>query len=133
MTFKNINFCPAWITQGADRRMNDFADGAGEQLAKSLTTSQIRNIYSEIKRIQTVGFERNKSSFYLLKPKVAYAYGRTVKKGERGLFGNRGLKTFKDIFDEASEHVSDENTYNNFCNFMEAILAYHKFYGGKDK
>lgn len=132
MTFNGVNFNPVWITQGADKKMNDFADGAGADLAKSLTTSQIRNIYSEIKRIQSVGFENDKSSFYLLKPKVAYAYGRTVKKGDRGFFGNKGLKTFKDIFDEVVEHVTDEKTYNNFCNFMEAILAYHKYYGGRD-
>ena len=132
MRFNDIDFDSAWITQGANKKMTDFAAGAGEELAKKLTTSQIRNIYSEIKRIQSVGFDNDKSSFYLLKPKVAYAYGRTIKKSRDGLFGNKGLKTFKDIFDEAAAAVADEKTYNNFCNLMEAILAYHKYYGGRD-
>lgn len=128
MKFNDIDFDSAWIIQGANKKMIDFAAGAGEELAKKLTTSQIRNIYSEIKRIQSVGFENDKSSFYLLKPKVAYAYGRTIKKG----LGDKGLKTFKDIFDEAVAVVNDENTYNNFCDLMEAILAYHKYFGGGD-
>lgn len=132
MRFNEIDFDPAWITQGASKTMTEFADGAGKELAKKLTTSQIRNIYSEIKRIQSVGFENDKSSFYLLKPKVAYAYGRTIKKSRDGLFGNNGLKIFKEIFDQAADVVTDEVTYNNFCNMMEAILAYHKYYGGGD-
>jgi CRISPR-associated protein Csm2 len=69
-------------------------------------------------------FEKEKSSFYLLKPKVAYALGRDER--------NEGLKLFKKIFDECFEYVTDQKAYLNFCNLMEAILAYHKAYGGKD-
>lgn len=133
LRYNDINFDPRWITQGADEGMIKFADGAGENLKnKKLTTSQIRNIYGEIKRIQSIGFEKDRSSFYLLKPKVAYTYGRTLKQSRGNLIGNDGLRIFKVIFDEAAGLVTDEKTYNNFCNLMEAILAYHKFYGGKD-
>lgn len=68
-------------------------------------------------------FDKAKTSFYLLKPKLAYAFGRNSS--------NSGLKLFKKIFDEASQYVIDDRTYNNFCNLMEAILAYHRAYGGK--
>lgn len=38
---------------------------------------------------------------------------------------------FKVVFDAAFVHVSDDKTYKNFCNLIEAILAYHKAYGGE--
>jgi CRISPR-associated protein Csm2 len=67
---------------------------------------------------------RSKSSFLLLQPKVAYLVGRDSK--------NLGIRIFQDIFEKASKLVSDDKTYQNFCNLMEALVAYHKFFGGKD-
>jgi CRISPR-associated protein Csm2 len=114
-----------WITNEATPNLVDFAEKVGEFMANNgLTNSKIRNVYGEIKRIQMGEFEKEKSSFYLLKPKVAYALGRDEK--------NEGLKLFKKIFDKCFEYVTDQKSYLNFCNLMEAILAYHKAYGGKD-
>ena len=128
--FEN-KFNPKWIKNEATKelvdykKMVDYADKAGKFMAKNeLTNSKIRNIYGEIKRIQMSGFENEKPSFYLLKPKVAYTLGRDKN--------NEGLKLFKKIFDMASASVTDQKSYQNFCNLMEAFLAYHKFYGGKD-
>lgn len=118
---------PKWITNGADDKMVEFAEAKGKFMAENdLKSSKIRSIYGEIKRIQ-VGFDKNKSSFYLLKPKVAYAYGREKR--------NVGLCMFKCIFDRAYQDVDlgKVDTYTNFCNFIEAILAYHKaYYKGND-
>lgn len=114
-----------WITNGATSDLVDFAETVGEFMAKNgLTNSKIRNVYGEIKRIQMGEFEKEKSSFYLLKPKVAYALGRDER--------NEGLKLFKKIFDECFNDVKDQKSYLNFCNLMEAVLAYHKAFGGKD-
>ena len=144
------NLVPAynreWIINGATPDLVDFGPASGyfakavkgsrimsEKTAETicefmanngLTNSKIRNVYGEIKRIQMGEFEKEKSSFYLLKPKVAYALGRDEK--------NEGLKLFKKIFDKCFEFVKDQKSYLNFCNLMEAILAYHKAYGGKD-
>lgn len=115
-----------WITEEADSQLVGYTERAGKEMVSAkLTNSQIRRIYGEIKRIQMGTYEKNKSSFFLLKPKVAYAYGRIDKSN------NRGMKIFKDIFDKASSYVRDDKSYDNFCNFMEAILAYHKANGGK--
>lgn len=122
----NINFEKNWITGGADANMVKFADTVGLKI-KNLSSSQIRNIYGEMKRIQVKGFDKAKASFYLLKPKVAYAYGRALK----GTRPSEEMKTFKEVFDAAFACVTDARTYDNFCNFIEAILAYHKFHGGK--
>ncbi len=136
------NFKSNWIIVGADADMIKFAEEAGRALADydyvasnpqknrardkyKLTTSQIRNVYSEIKRIQARSYDKEKNSFFLLKPKVAYATARaTSSKGY-------GMDMFKGIFDQAFQYVKDSETYDNFCNLMEAVLAYHRFYGGK--
>ena len=115
----NLSYNSNWLKIDADAKLVEYAEKAGERLAKTgLTTSKIRNIYGEIKRIQVGGFDDNKPSFYLLKPKVAYAVGRDNK--------NRGLILFQLIFNECFNDVTDRKSYQNFCNFIEAILAYHK-------
>lgn len=123
--FSELVFRPSWITEGADPSLVEYAESAGKFMAKNkLTNSKIRSIYGEIKRIQMGEFEKEKSSFYLLKPKVAYALGRDEN--------NEGLKLFKKVFDKAADYVANQKSYENFCNFIEAVLAYHKAYGGKD-
>ena len=118
-------FNKEWITNGATQEMVKFVEDAGKYMAKNgLTNSKIRSIYGEIKRIQMSEFEKEKTSFYLLKPKVAYALGRDEK--------NQGLRSFKEIFDTCFPYVTDTKSYKNFCNLIEAVLAYHKAYGGKD-
>lgn len=123
--FGSINYDSSWIKKGATELMVKYAEEMGKFMANNgLTNSKIRSIYGEIKRIQMGDFEKEKSSFFLLKPKVAYALGRDDK--------NQGLKLFKLIFDRCTIDVEEQKTYQNFCNFIEAILAYHKAYGGKD-
>lgn len=117
-------FNPSWISEKVDRDMIVFTEKAGQMMkSNNLSTSQIRNVYGEIKRIQVAGYEKEKTSFYLLKPKMAYALGRDDK--------NLGLKLFKKIFDKCFDYVKDEKTYKNFCNLIEALIAYHKSFGGK--
>lgn len=122
-----------WIKVGADEKMVEFANKAGEYMApkdnrdkQMLSKSQIRNVFGELKRIQLKGIDKQEgyTSFMLLKPKVAYAEGRNR---------TMGLTLFKLIFDKAWEKVGrEQNSYNNFCALIEAVLAYHKAYGGKD-
>lgn len=121
--FNNLSFNQAWITSEADRNLVLFAEQTGKFMADNgLTNSKIRSIYGEIKRIQMSTFELEKTSFFLLKPKVAYALGREPK--------NEGLKLFKLVFDQCYDYVNDNVTYKNFCNIIEAILAYHRANGG---
>jgi len=128
-----LDFKKEWITIEADADLVTFTDNAGRYMADNeLSASKIRSIFGEIKRIQVSGYEKNKSSFYLLRPKVAYAVGR--EKGEKKNSGRskniNGLLLFRDLFEKASGHVTDAKSYQNFCNFMEALVAYHKANGG---
>lgn len=123
--FEQFGYQRNWIVSEANKDLVKSAECAGKFMASNgLTNSKIRSIYGEIKRIQMGKFEEEKVSFYLLKPKMAYALGRDDK--------NRGLKLFKMIFDKCFDDVTDQKSYQNFCYLIEAILAYHKAYGGKD-
>lgn len=119
----DISFSSKWITESADKDMIKYCEVNGKLMKEGeLTNTQIRNIYGEIKRIQMGRYEDGKVSFLLLKPKVAYALARN--------YNNKGLKLFKEIFDDASYHVNDQKSFDNFCDLFEAILAYHKAFGG---
>ena len=99
--------------------------------SKSVSTSQIRNIYGATKKIDMSLNPENAaekySSLLLLKPKMAYANGRHNK-------GNsiRGFTTLVTCLSYAIDQVDgDYKRMKNFFNFFEAILAYHKAEGGK--
>lgn len=112
-----------WIKEGIDQEGIDFAETLGKDLAAMrLTSSQFRNIYSEIKRIQSA-MQKEKTAFLLLRPKVAYAKGRD---------GGKGMELFEKVFSKAHKWVGtqEEETFRkeftNFADLMEAILAFHK-------
>jgi len=110
------------------KRMVNYA----EQLAKGIkdvSTSQIRNAYGTVKKLemQREFTEKSYRELLLLKPKLAYARGRTE---------TRKRETFKKLEDALSTaidavDVKQPETFKRFCNFFEAILAYHKANGGK--
>jgi CRISPR-associated protein Csm2 len=126
----NEKFDPKWISDALDRHSIEYALKLGNYLQENgFTTSQIRNIYGEVKRIELSGFEDNYSNFLLLQPKLAYAAARADKR-------DGGAKTFKEQITVAIKEVignGDKSTkrFNNFCQLFEAILAYHKANGGK--
>jgi len=116
-------FKKEWILQGIDKDCIEFTKEFGKFLQeKRLSSSQIRNVYGELKRIQMKGFEKEQTAFLLLRPKMAYADKRHE---------NDGLRALKKIFDKAYLEVNDSDHFNNLMNFMEATLAYHKSFGGK--
>ena len=123
--FAKNKFLVSWIENGADEALPDYAEFMGKAMADNkLTSSKIRSVYGEIKRIQMGEFAKEKASFYLLRPKVAYAVGRDKE--------NIGLQLFKLVFDKSAKCVKDKDTFLHFANFMEAVLAYHRAYVKKN-
>lgn len=115
-----------WITQGIDEAGVEFCRKAAEYLQqKRMTSSYIRNIFGELKRIESKGFAKSRTDFYLLRPKVAYA---TARANDRGI----DMKLFRDIYEHMAPHVNDDHTFKNLVNMIEAIIAFHKAYGGRD-
>lgn len=114
------DFNVSWITDKITKDTVNYCDQFGKHLqANRLSTSQIRNVYGELKRIQMKGFENEKTSFILLKPKMAYSVAR-----------DRKLEDMKKVFDKAYDAVDTSAHFENLMDFMEAVLAFHKSYGG---
>ena len=119
-----------WIRTGIKGPAIDYAEKLGQRLVnEKFTTSQIRNFYGELKRIQLKGIkeDKQKSSFHLLHPKLAYAAKRA----------GTGANTFKTEILKAHKEVridepDSDSRFQNFCDLCEAILAFHKASGGKD-
>ena len=125
-----------WIQNGFENETIKYAEELGELLVKNrLTTSQIRNIFSEVKRIASAvkrsSINDHKKDFLMLRPKLAYAAKRA---------GGRGIEELRKVLDAAhiaaTEKMNDpeqgKKAFENFVDFFEAILAYHKAAGGRD-
>ena len=100
-----------------------FAEDFGKYLGSGdnkLTTNQLRKFFGEVKRQQMQGYD--KTDFILLKPKLAYAVGRT--KNVRGLTPK--IKDFYDVMSNAIDLVQNDLHFKNFIKVFEAIVAYHK-------
>jgi len=112
-----------------------YADDLGKSLAANhLATSQIRALFGEVRQIEAQwnmgGEARQRAArrFVLLRPKMAY---RARK--ERG----RAVQELVDVLGPAVDEVTRERDakkqdedFGRFVEFFEAILAYHKSYGG---
>lgn len=119
----------SWIKNGINKDTILFANGMGNKLkGDGLTTSQIRNVFGEMRKIQMNGFEKEKANFLLLRPKLAYATKRQSAKG---------MDAFYYLFCEAYDSVDTDNMkeapkqFDQLLQVMEAVLAYHKYYGGQ--
>ena len=112
---------PRVITEGGEILVKK-AEQLGKQLARNLTTSQIRNIYGAVKKMQMKG-QPDTHKLLMLKPKLAYAAKRH----------GGGVDTLKEVLTQAIDQVGDDQQkFNRFVDFFEAILAYHKAYDGRD-
>jgi len=125
----------AIIVKGNAEETVKEAETLGRSLARQLTTNQIRNIFGTVRRIEMnwpvspkteeehKRTRKAQRELLLLKPKMAYQAKR-----ERG----RGVRMLTEVLSEAIDLVDgDRERFQNFVDFFEAILAYHKAYGGK--
>ena len=94
------------------------AEILGRKLARNLKTAQIRKVYGAVKKIQMSEFNRNE--LIMLKPKLAYAAARKPE-----------VEDLKDALTEAINEVDNDKKFKNFVDFFEAILAYHRAFGGE--
>ncbi|MEM1562868.1 MAG: type III-A CRISPR-associated protein Csm2 [Candidatus Bathyarchaeia archaeon] len=119
-----------------------WADRIGKSLKDmGLTTSQIRALFGEVRQIQAewrINRQRAFRRLVLLRPKMAY---RARK--ERG----KAVGELVAVLDPALEYVikapprpkdqqpgtgnNQDDNFQRFAEFFEAILAYHKAYGGQ--
>jgi len=124
-----------WVQNGISQESIQFAKAFGEELAKNkLSTSQIRNVFSEIKSLQMKGEKGfTDTPLLLLKPKLAYAKARKTSGGGDAAQAADDLEKVlsKGIDSIVSGTQNKFTCFENFANFFEAILAYHRYFGGK--
>lgn len=111
------------ILSGNPEKLVKNAEKFGKYLGENgLTTSQIRKIFSDVKKLGN--YEDSKKDLLLLRPKLAYVAGRHGRR-------NAAIKQLRELLDYCIPNIRDNKTLENFKDFFEAILAYHKYYGGE--
>ena len=98
-----------------------------------LTTSQIRNLLTMTNELyNTVRFSNDenisedlRSHIQYTKMKIAYSAGRD--KAVKDLVEKSCLMQYLDEVGDSRDKLI------TFCHYAEALVAYHKFYGGDDK
>ena len=97
------------------------AEAMGRHLANNrMTTAQIRKLFSEVRKLNFKDDGPYKTN--MMRAKLAYTAGR-----------HREVGDLQQVLDKALIEVgTSEEKFNRFENFFEAIVAYHKKYGGKD-
>lgn len=106
--------------------VNKIADTLAK---KNLTTSQVRQFYGQIKRIQMVGLENEIASLMLLVPKLYYNMKRSDNSD-----GLKGLKEFvetmvKEI--DKENQISQKEKFERMVQLTEAFVAFHKVHAKK--
>ena len=111
--------------------INSIGNAQGKAFSRDVKTSQLRTFYSAVNSIRVQSQQERDFSYIernliLLKPKLAYAAGRHP----------RQLKAFQSFMVQAIDGVvnsrNPKDALTNFFDLLEAVVAYHKFYGGRE-
>lgn len=120
------------IVEDRPKELVEWAEKVGEHLAAcKLTTNQIRNVFGTVRQIE-MNWRSDPDASYrqavLLMPKLGYAAARERGKGMGDLETVLlpGLTAIKDTTNPAQR----SERFMRFAEFFEAILAYHRKYGG---
>lgn len=128
----------AWIESGLTPEAIQYAEAFGRSLKEQkLTTSQIRNVFGEVKRIEmelrrppaagSAGFDEQR--LLMLRPRLAYATERKGTGGSRAF--QKVLQPALDAVLRGSTPEERRGRLQRFAHFFEAILAYHRAEGGQ--
>ncbi len=104
-----------------------YAEDVGDFLANKvrLKTNQIRKFLDMVNTIRAEGIANPKLHYkekvILLKPKLAYAAGRS-----------REVVPLMEVLDPCMDKVKVEKDFERFHKFVESIVAYHRYHGGRE-
>ena len=110
----------------------NFARQTAQQLVKNnLTRAQIRNIFTEVRKIETLWDAKPVEALRrlnMLKPKLDYQTARSEP-----------VKLLKDVLSasidevyKATDQTERNRRFRRFMDLFEAILAYHRSEGGRN-
>lgn len=106
------------IQHGNTDTLIEYAETIGNRAGKAdLGTTQIRNIYGMVKQLQAQA-EPDYTQLKLLIPKLKYAAAK-----------QSALRELATVLSASITMVeSDSDKFKCFCDFFEAIVAYHYAY-----
>jgi len=132
LTFEDVKKEIGALDKLSDLEVKKYADTGGyaDVIArarenKNLKTTQLRKFFSAIKSMEKKAdsWKNIEADFYLLKPQLANARGRD-------LIPPKFYDVMMKIMDKVDRGDDDEKIENFrvFVSFLEAVVAYHKFY-----
>ncbi len=89
---------------------------------KGITTSQIRVIFGELKKITKMENKKAIEEIQKLRIKLAYTGGR----------GSFELKNLTMVLEDIIKEIKNKDGIERLYNLVEAIVCYLKFYGDRD-
>lgn len=105
-----------------------------DKLIPQISTSQIRKFLSAVNKINNKIKHQNDSDILsedivaeiaYMRVQFAYIVGKNIN--------NKSLKKLHEELDKAMIDIKNSKSkFINFARYVEAIIAYHKFYGGND-
>ena len=134
LTFEKVKKEISALDKLSDLEVKKYADTGGyaDVIArannKNLKTTQLRKFFSAIRNMEkkAESWKNIEADFYLLKPQLANASGRD-------LIPPKFYDVMMKIMDKVDRGDDDEKLENFrvFVSFLEAVVAYHKFYNPK--
>lgn len=125
-----------FIINDKPKELIEAADSLGRKLVEQrLTTSQIRNLFGMVRQIK-MNWSIDPMASYrqavLLKPKIWYQAKRIENKVKN--LPHLLEVEFIPALDAVIEAPDEDKKvrFERFTDYFEAIVAYHKRYGGKD-
>ena len=104
------------------------------ELISQISTSQIRKFLSAVNKINNkIRYQNNSdilsedivAEIAYMRIQFAYILGKNK--------GNKELEKLHEKLDNAITDINNSKAkFINFARYVEAIVAYHKFYGGRD-
>lgn len=100
-------------------------ENLGKEL-KEVKTSQIRKFFGSMRQIQA-DFGNRSNEVIMLEPRLAYAKGKAKRESQPGL-----EKLYRALSPLIKSIGYDKEKFDSFVRIVEAIVAYHKYYGGQE-
>lgn len=113
---------------------NLFRKNMKNELTSQISASQIRKFLSAVNKINNkIRYQNNDdilsedivAEIAYMRIQFAYIVGKNK--------GNKELEKLHEKLDNAMANIKNsKSNFINFAKYVEAIVAYHKFYGGRD-